>query len=333
VDGSLAVWIERWLSNRKQRVVLNGVVSDWMDVESGVPQGSVLGPLLFTVFINDIDQSVISSLLKFADDAKLFRVIYSSDDVESLRTDLGKLFEWSKEWLMLFNVEKCKVMHLGRNNDRCSYSLDGKILSEVLEEKDLGVIIQEDLKVSKQCSKAASTANRVLGMIKRTFVLRSKEVILPLYKSLVRPHLETCIQAWRPYLKKDINVLEAVQRRATKMICGLSRLEYEERLQILNITSLELRRLRGDLIEVFKILNGFDIVDKENFFCLSSTNLRGHSLKLYKGSFNTNMAKFSFKNRVIDDWNNLPEDVVYCNTVNSFKNKLDDYLRYSRGFL
>jgi hypothetical protein len=90
--------------------------------------GSVLGPLLFTVFINDIDQSVISSLLKFADDAKLFRVIYSSDDVESLRTDLGKLFEWSKEWLMLFNVEKCKVMHLGRNNDRCSYSLDGMIL-------------------------------------------------------------------------------------------------------------------------------------------------------------------------------------------------------------
>ena len=137
---------------------------------------------------------------------------------------------------MLFNVDKCKVMHLGINNTKVNYELNGITLEEVTEEMDLGVVVQNDLKCSKQCLRAVSTANKVLGMIKRSFSIRDKDVILQLYKSLVRPHLEYSIQAWRPHFQKDIDLLEGVQRRATKLIFYLKYKSYEERLRCLNIS-------------------------------------------------------------------------------------------------
>ena len=152
---------------------------------------------------------------------------------------------------MLFNLEKCKAMHFGKHNIKADYIMGGKTLQVVKDEKDLGVIIQYDLKVSQQCTKAVNTANKVLGMIFRAFTYK-KGVILKLYNSLVRPHLEYCIQAWRPYLQKDINLLEKVQGRATRMIDSLKGLSYDDRLRHLDLTTLETRRLR-DLIQVFKI--------------------------------------------------------------------------------
>jgi hypothetical protein len=224
--------------------VLNDHMSEWCDVVSGVPQGSVLGPLLFLVFINDIDHAVSNKLLKFADDTKVVGRVSSAHDVSMLRTDLHNLYSWSEDWLMLFNVDKCKVMHLGSNNPKCQYILGGQFLQEVTEEKDLGVIISNDLKVGSQCARATLTANRILGMISRTFTCKNRETILLLYKSLVRPHLEYCIQAWRPHLQKDINLLEKVQRRATRMIENFSKLSYQERLSRLKLTTLETGRLR-----------------------------------------------------------------------------------------
>src|SRR5277367_5995212 len=162
---------------------------------------------------------------------------------------------------MLFNLEKCKVVYFGKNNSKCQYMLGGKILEEGKEERDLGVLVSSDLKVTSQCSKVVKTANKVLGMISRTFTLRSKEIIMLLYKSLVRPHLEYCIQAWRPHLQKDIKLLENVQHRATRLIDDFSCLTYEQRLTRLRLTTLETRRLRGDLLEVFKIMKGIDNVD------------------------------------------------------------------------
>jgi ribonucleases P/MRP protein subunit RPP40 len=211
------------------------------------------------------------------------------------------------------------------------YSMEGKILDVVHEERDLGVIIQDDLKVSQQCSKVVKTANRILGMIYRSFTYKSKEVVLKLYKSLVRPHLEFCVQAWRPHLQKDIMLLEKVQRRATRMIDNFQKLSYEERLSKLKLTTLETRGLRGDLIETFNIFKGFTDVNKDYFFDLSSGSLRGHSLKLFKSRFVTNCGKFLFSNRVVDEWNLLTEDIVSCDTVNGFKNKLDRYLECCRG--
>jgi len=167
---------------------------------------------LFTIFIDDIDDNIFSKILKFADDTKILNKSKTVQDVDKLKTDLSRLFKWSNDWQMLFNIEKCKVMHIGRNNLLSTYSIDGKDLNVVSEEKDLGVIVNNDLKDSKQFAMAASKGNQILGMISRTFDFKDKRIILPMYKSLVRPHLDYCVQAWRPHFVKDISVLEKVQR-------------------------------------------------------------------------------------------------------------------------
>lgn len=332
IDGKILDWIQSWLSNRKQRVVLNGYCSDWVVVLSGVPQGSVLGPLLFLLFINDIDRGLNSNVLKFADDMKLFRNVSDLFDIDKLRNDLVKLCDWSIEWLMLFNIEKCKVLHFGRNNLRATYVMDGKVLDDLDVERDLGVLISSDLKVNKQCCKVVNTANRILGMINRTFTCKTSAVILPLYKSLVRPHLEYCVQVWRPYLMKDIDLIEKVQHRATRMMVDLKGLTYEKRLSTLNLTTLETRRLRGDMIETFKILKGFEHIEGSKFFRLSDTSLRGHSFKLYKPRCHLNIRKFAFSCRVIDEWNMLDQHLIDSDSINTFKNNLDKHLFY-RGFI
>jgi len=253
IGGHIYNWLENWLSQQSQRVQLAGFSSDWVEVKSGVPQGSVLGPILFLIYINDIDEGISSKILKFADDTKLYRKLETDSDIVQLQQDLANLFEWSRDWLMLFNVEKCKVMHIGYNNVETIYTMNGSALQKVAEEQDLGVVVQGNLKCTKQCAKVVTKANRTLAMIKRNFSNFSAEVVLRLYKSLVRPQLEYVVQAWRPHLKKDIMLIEGVQRRATKLVHHLKDSPYETRLRSLRLTTLETRRLRGDLIEVFNI--------------------------------------------------------------------------------
>ena len=205
--------------------------------------------------------------------------------------------------------------------------MGGVILKTTDLERDLGVIIDYNAKPSSQCLAAAKKANRTLGMIKRNIKYKSKDVILRLYKSLVRPQLEYCVQSWCPYLKKDIEVLEKVQRRATRMIEGFDQFNYEKRKSLLKLSSLEKRRIRGDLIEVFKLIKGIDKVDYNIFFKIDiNPRVRGHRFKLIKQRFNTNLRKFFFSNRVIDTWNKLPAEVVDSDSVNSFKIRLDKVL-------
>ena len=163
-------------------------------------------------------------------------------------------------------------------------------------------------------------------MIKRTFSYFSKESLLTLYKSYVRPHLEFCVQAWSPFLKKDIIILEKVQRRATKLLAGITNLSYEERLRILQLTTLEDRRLRGDLIEMYKILNGLDSLNFESLFTRRVyQGLRGHTHMLEVKRCNYNIRKYFFSNRVICMWNSLPNYIVSAPSVNCFKKYYDDY--------
>ena len=169
IGGEIYSWLEDWLKDRKQRVCLGGVSSDWVKVSSGVPQGSVLGPLLFLIYINDIDDDISSKILKFADDTKLYRNVATVNDIEQLSSDLDKLMCWSQEWMMLFNVDKCKVMHIGHRNAKVNYKMNGMALEEIQEERDLGVLVQNDLKCGRQCAKVVHTANRVLGLIRRRF--------------------------------------------------------------------------------------------------------------------------------------------------------------------
>ena len=245
MGNSLINWIEQWLTDMRQRVVADGEVSSWKSVLSGVPQGSVLGPILFLVNINDLEEEVTGKILKFADDTKLFRKVKEIGDKQNLQDGIDKLVKWSEKWQMLFNFGKCKCLHTGSRNTGMNYEMGGTILSKTVKEKDLGVTMNANMKVSEQCRIAASKGNQVLLMIRRNIIYKEKSLIIPLYKAIVRPHLEYCIQAWNPHLRKDVDTLEKTQRRATKLIPGLRDMRYEERLKECGLTTLETRRLRG----------------------------------------------------------------------------------------
>uniref|UniRef100_A0A8C5LXA5 Reverse transcriptase domain-containing protein n=1 Tax=Leptobrachium leishanense TaxID=445787 RepID=A0A8C5LXA5_9ANUR len=241
LDSNIVEWIRQWLSDRQQRVVVNGVYSAQGLVTSGVPQGSVLGPILFNIFISDIAEGINGKVCIFADDTKICNRVDVPGGISQMTNDLGKLKKWSELWQLSFNVDKCKIMHLGRKNPRAEYRIFDTVLTSTSEERDLGVIISEDLRVSSQCNRASGIAGRMLGCVGRGISSRKREVLMPLYRALVRPHLEYCVQYWRPYLQKDIDILERVQRRATKMVYGLKEKSYQERLNDLNMYSLEKR--------------------------------------------------------------------------------------------
>ena len=327
IGGPIHRWISDWLLDRKQRVVLNGKCSNWQSVTSGVPQGSVLGPILFLIYINDLDENIKCKLSKFADDCKLAKKVTVVNEQEELQNDLNTLSDWGVDSKMFFNIDKCKVLHIGSNNVQAAYTMNGVQLASVEQEKDLGVVISNDLKPGKQVSEVIKTANKLIGFIGRTFEFKTKEIILTLYNALVRPYLEYCVQCWSPYYRKDVEKLERVQRRLTKLIPGLRNKPYEDRLKELNLFSLSKRRLRGDLIEVFKIVKGIENMNVEKYFTFDTANVtRNNGCKIVGKRFRTNEAKYFFFNRVVNIWNGLPSNVIDCNTVETFKKRLDVYL-------
>ena len=178
---------------------------------SGVPQGSVLGPVLFLIYIYYLEDDISSKVLKFADDTKVFIKVTNDTDKQSLQDDLDKLVKWSEKWQMILNFGKCKCIYIGHGNIDEEYKMGDAILGRTTQEKDLGVTFRADMKVSEQCGIAASKGNQILGLIKRTIMYKEKQLIVPLYKAIVRPHLEYCFQARRPYSKKDIDRLDRIQ--------------------------------------------------------------------------------------------------------------------------
>lgn len=211
------------------------------------------------------------------------------------------------------------------------YGSSTREVEQVSEVRDLGIVVSDDLKWSRQCNQAAYKAMAALGMIKRTFTKLSKEAFKMLYSTYVRPHLEYCVQAWSPYYQKDINILEKVQRRATKMVHGMKNLSYDQRLKSLNLFSLERRRIRGDLIEAFKILNQFENVEPNDFFRRSmTTNLRGHSDKLFKSRSVKLCRRNFFSQKIVDNWNSLPQELIDSTSVDVFKRRLDLYMDNSK---
>ena len=168
--------------------------------------------------INDLDNNIVNKMLKFADDTKLCHRDRNPDDIMGLQEDINKLVGWTNKWQMNFNVDKCSVMHFGHNNIQSNYNMSNQQLPTTDQQRIIGIIITKDIKWQKQTEKSCKTAYRVLGCIARNFWYKNKGLILPLYKSLVRPHLEHTVQFWSPHLTRDIDKMEKIQRRATEMI-------------------------------------------------------------------------------------------------------------------
>ena len=183
IEGRILTWIEAFLTDRRQRVVVNDSRSSWADVTSGIPQGSVLRPMLFICYINDMPSSVLSFIYLFADDAKLYRNISSDDDPPALQHDLQQLEKWSEKWQLCFNLNKCKVMHLGRQNPRQNYTMGGTTLATTTSEKDLGVYVDTELTFEKHIETVVNQANRMLGLIRRSYTYLDSQSLLKIYQS------------------------------------------------------------------------------------------------------------------------------------------------------
>ena len=328
ITGTTLVWLESFLSKRTQRVKVRGKLSKHIKVQSGVPQGSVLGPLLFVAYVSDLPHQITSSIKIFADDTKLYRQTDCIEDADELQKDLNALSSWCEEWGMIFNSSKCFVMHYGRKNSRYMYHVNGNIIDTCTFYKDLGVIVTDDLKPTKQIDKCITKANAMLGLIKRTFSFIDEEIFLRCFKTFVRPILEYGQQAWAPHLEKDIEILEKVQRRATKLVHSLKDLPYEERLDKLQLFSLKRRRERGDMIFMYKLFNGHINIDPKKLFAMHSDDrTRGHCFKIKTPRIYTDNRRYYFTTRVVGPWNNLPNYGIYSNSIPEFKRNYDKFTK------
>ena len=313
--------IKAFLTDRSQRVRVEQEFSSWSQVKSGIPQGSVLGPILFVIFINDMSAVVESFCQLFADNAKIFNSICSSEDNRKLQCDLDKLSDWAEKWQLYFNTDKCKSFHIGRTNKRQVYQMNGNSLDQVMEEKDLGVIIDHELKFHQQTAASVKKTNHVLGLIKKSFSNLDETTLSLLYKTLVRPHLEYANVAWGPHFKGDIKLVERVQRRATKLVQQYKTLPYEDRRRALELPSLVHRRRGGDMIFTYKLMTGKTNIDKDIFF--KFTNRKpGATVTRYLKSTQLNcLAATRIQTRLY----RLPKRIVEAISVDAFKERLDEH--------
>ena len=290
------------------------------------------------IFINDNDcvLDVASSILfKFADDSKLLKVIDSEIDRVKLQEDINALHKWCTDWGMILNLDKCKVLHCGHNNPCYSYVIDGyapagHVIASTDEEKDLGVIIHKSAKPSRHCAEAAKKGNMVLGQMARAFTYRDRTWVR-LYTTYVRPHLEYAVQAWCPWLQADIECLEKVQRRAVNMVSGLQGTSYQERLTELGLTTLAERRIRGDMLLMWRVRSANLNIDPDQWFTPFNmpeiaTRRNAGVGNVMKPRANREIRKNFFTVRAVDAWNSLPVGVKTSKTINEFKMNYDNHM-------
>ena len=323
VQGKALRWIESFLVGRSQTVVLNGNSSDELQVSSGVPQGSVLGPILFLLYINDLPDSLQSQVRLFADDTAVYLTVQGQADSKKLQNDLDILQEWEREWDMEFNPSKCQVVHITRSRRpiNTSYSMHGQVLDSVNSARYLGVDITSDLNFTQHINRTTANASKSLGYLKRNILTKHSGIREAAYKTIVRPQVEYASTVWSPHTKKDIHKIEMVQRRAIRWTQN-SYSTYASVTQMQNelgLRSLEQRRADARVIMLFKIVHGLVAIPLPSYFEQPCRRTRhSHPLALRQIHTSVNYYKYSFFPAAVVYWNKLPCSVVTLPTLDQF---------------
>ncbi|KAI8511868.1 hypothetical protein Bbelb_109680 [Branchiostoma belcheri] len=333
IRGRINKWVASFLSDRKQAVVVNGVQSSSVNVRSGVPQGTVLGPCLFITYINDLPKRISSTSRLFADDTAVYRLLTCSKDSLELQADLNKLEDWEREWDMAFHPDKCQQLPLTRARNpptaNTSYMLHNHTLERVPSAKYLGITLQTDLSFSKHIENTCSKANKMLGFFRRNLRVGSSKTKELAYKALVRPIVEYASCVWDSHTNQDILKIEKIQRRAARFVLHRYRNTSSVSAMIdqLQWLSLQARRRNSRLAMLYKMQHGLACVSCDSLNPLPASNTRrrrGHSQQYQQLSCRTNYRFNSFLPRTIRDWNPLPEDIIQSPSLATFASKVSN---------
>lgn len=331
IDRQLIKWISAFLTNRKQRVLINGTASTWEPVLSGVPQGTVLGPLLFLIYINDITSNIQSDIRLFADDCVLYRQINNSTDREILQKDINTLFSWSQTWKMQFNANKCFVLPITRkrrnpNNSHYIYKLGETPLQYTNSYQYLGITITTNLKWNEHINNIKNKATKTLNFLRRNIYFCTREAKSLAYLSLVRPQLEYSSAAWDPYTKSNSDLLEAVQRRAARFVTK----DYSRTSSVTNLIGnldwklLSNRRKDNRLCLFYKAYNNLSPISLD-FLQRPTRQTRSFGCSFINVQCSTDVYKYSFIPRTLVDWNALPLNARLKPNIASFKEALKQH--------
>tara|TARA_B110000881_G_C18538833_1_gene497307 strand:+ start:57 stop:1292 length:1236 start_codon:yes stop_codon:yes gene_type:complete len=323
IDGNINRWVKAFLENRTQQVILDGTTSTSAPVLSGVPQGSVLGPLLFLLFINDLPDCISAGTTArlFADDCILYRTINTDEDASLLQQDLDNLQQWENDWHMSFHPEKCQVIHVSNKRKliKKPYVIHNHTLEEVDSAKYLGVNIHKNLSWNHHINSITNKANSTRAFLQRNIYQCPRKTKELCYKTLVRPILDYSSIIWDPSTANNIKKLEMVQRRYARFIFGEYRTTSSVTAMVnqLKWTSLQERRAQAKAAMIYRITN--NLVDVPHTFLTPTVALRGHSSRYLVPFARTDIYRYSFFPDSIRIWNRLPQDLVNRTSLDSFR--------------
>ena len=326
IAGPTHRWLKSFLSDRQQRVRVGNEYSNYINVKSGVPQGGVLSGLLFALYVNDLPAHIENAKISlYADDAKIYSEITDKKSVQNLQSDIDRMVDWCQQWRLSLNPDKCYLLQYNprarQRQFNPTYQIGNVPIQSKTEVRDLGILISEDLKYHSQVNAACKKAHKEINRIRRSFKSRSPNFITNMYKLYVRPRLEYCVEVWNPKYLGDIKKMEKVQNKMTKLARNCYNLRPNQRNSTLGLSTHEERRLRGDLINMYK-----HIEDESLFTLRNDARVRGHDKTVRVPRSNLLVKKHSFSARSIDIWNSLPGEIVNAYDLNVFKRNIGSYM-------